>query len=100
MTVRTELQEVNKQIQHEFNSIHLLKTELACLTAPNRLTRLNNDYLKLKGAKVFQLIIDPMKDTKQIYIQKIFSFNLKRNNTRWRYKKGPSKYLAMLSKKK
>lgn len=100
MTIRAELREVSKQIQYEFDSIHLLKAELAYLTAPDRLKDLNDEYLKLKDTKVSQMVADPLKDNRETYNQKIASSKLRKVNTGWRYKKGPSKYLTMASRKK
>ena len=98
MSIRSELIEVKKQVQNESDTIHLLKAELAYLTSPERLKRLNDGYLNLKDTQVSQMVVDPLKkrETKQIASAKI----LRKNGVKWRYKKGPSKYLTMVSGKK
>ncbi len=98
MSIRSELIEVKKQVQNESDTIHLLKAELAYLASPERLKRLNDGYLNLKDTKVSQMVVDPLKrrDTKRIASAKI----LRKNDVKWRYKKGPSKYLTMVSRKK
>jgi len=98
MSIRSELIEVKKQVQNESDTIHLLKAELAYLTSPERLKRLNDGYLNLKDTQVSQMVVDPLKkrEAKQIASAKI----LRKNGVKWRYKKGPSKYLTMVSGKK
>jgi len=99
VTIRMELGEVNKQIQHENDTIHLLKAELAYLASPERLQILNKDYLALKETKVSQMIIDPIKEKSNVHKVQIAGSKSRANNVKWRYKKGPSKYLTLASDK-
>lgn len=99
MTMRMELREVSKQMQRESDTIHLLKAELAYLASPERLHRLNNDYLALKETKVSQMIRDPLKENDEQLGAKLADSKLRINNVKWRYKKGPSKYLTLASGK-
>jgi len=100
MTIRMELSEVNKQIQYESDTIHLLKAELSYLASPERLQELNKDYLSLKDTKVSQMIIDPIKEDNNAVTVQIADSKIRANNIKWRYKKGPSKYLTLASGKK
>jgi hypothetical protein len=98
MTIRMELREVSKQMQYESDTIHLLKAELAYLASPERLQKLNKDHLALKETKVAQMISDPLQvKSVDASIQVASKFNA--NNVKWRYKKGPSKYLTLASGK-
>ncbi|PCJ26289.1 MAG: hypothetical protein COA94_05380 [Rickettsiales bacterium] len=94
--IRAELSEVNKQLQSERDTIHVLKAELAYLSSPERLQKLNNVYLKLKDTKVSQMISDPLKQAEPVYI----ASNAPKARVRWNYKRGASKYLIRVSSKK
>jgi hypothetical protein len=97
MAIRSELSQVKKQICLESDAIHVLKAELSYLTSPSRLQALNSKYLKLEDTKVAQMISDPRVESK---ILKSTSFaKLNRSNVKWRYKKGPSKYVTLTSGK-
>lgn len=100
MTIRSELVEVKKQIRYEADTIHVLKAELAYLTSPVRLKKLNKQYLKLEDTKVAQMISDPRKEKVIFKSHSFASKKTSRSNTKWRYKKGPSKYLTLASGKK
>lgn len=100
MAIRAELAEVKKQIRYEADTIHVLKAELSYLTSPSRLKRLNNQYLKLEDTKVAQMISDPRKEKVVFKSHRFVSAKTSRSNTKWRYKKGPSKYLTLASGKK
>lgn len=97
MSLRSELKEVNNQLQYEIDTIHLLKAELAYLTSPERLKELNNSYIKLSETKVSQMDVDPLARTENTYVRKIAG--IKNKNVKWRYKKGPSKYVTVSAKK-
>jgi hypothetical protein len=97
MTIRMELNEVNNQIRYERDAIHLLKAELAYLSSPERLHKLNERYLALKETKVSQMIGDPVKGKKEPKIL-LANSKTKINTTKWRYKKGPSKYVLVSGK--
>lgn len=99
MSIRAELQEVSKQVQYESDTIHILKAELAYLASPERLKRLSSDYLGLKDTKISQMISDPLNTKKEKYVKQLASSQLKTSNIKWRYKKGPNKYLTMVSSK-
>ena len=98
MTIRMELREVSKQMQYESDTIHLLKAELAYLASPERLQKLNKDHLALNETKVSQMISDPLQVKAEHSGVQIAS-KLSTNNVKWRYKKGPSKYLTLVSAK-
>ncbi|MDG1437194.1 MAG: hypothetical protein P8P83_05400 [Rickettsiaceae bacterium] len=100
MTIRMELVEVNKQIQYENDTIHLLKAELAYLASPERLQRLNKGYLSLKETQVSQMITDPIIEQKYASRVGFADSKIKSSNVKWRYKKGPSKYVTLASGKK
>lgn len=100
MTIRMELVEVNKQIQYENDTIHLLKAELAYLASPERLQRLNKGYLSLKETQVSQMITDPIIEQKYASRVGLSDSKIKSSNVKWRYKKGPSKYITLASGKK
>ena len=99
MSIRAELREVSKQMQYESDTIHILKAELAYLTSPERLKRLSSDYLGLKDTKISQMISDPLNTKKEEHVKQLASSQLKSSNIKWRYKKGPNKYLTMVSSK-
>ncbi len=101
MSIRGELTEVNSQVQDEIDKIHLLKAELAYLTSPERLKALNDEYVKLSDTNLAQMEIDPIVQDKEVLeVRRVASIKLRSENTKWRYKKGPSKYVTMASGKK
>jgi hypothetical protein len=101
MSIKGELTEVNNQVQDEIDKIHLLKAELAYLTSPERLKALNEEYVKLSDTNLAQMEIDPNgKDEKSLEVMQIASVKPRIDNPKWRYKKGPSKYVTMASGKK
>lgn len=100
-TIREELTEVNSQLQDEVDKIHLLKAELAYLTSPARLKALNDEYLKLSDTNLVQMEINPLEQNQGAQeVKRIASVKLRNENIKWRYKKGPSKYVTMASGKK
>ncbi len=99
MSIKGELTEVNSQVQDEVDKIHLLKAELAYLSSPARLKALNDEYVKLSDTNLAQMEIDPiMPETLQV--RHVASAKIRSENTKWIYKKGPSKYVTMASGKK
>ena len=101
MGIKSELTEVNSQVQDEVDKIHLLKAELAYLTSPARLKALNDQYIKLSDTNLAQMEIGPnIKDEKLLEVRQIASIKKRNENTKWRYRKGPSKYVTMASGKK
>ncbi len=100
MAIRSELAEVTKQINYEADTIRVLKAELSYLTSPSRLKRLNAEYLKLEDTKVSQMISDPRSEKMILKSHRLANSTGSRANTKWRFKKGPSKYLTLVSGKK
>jgi len=100
MAIRAELAEVRKQISYEADTIRVLKAELSYLTSPTRLKRLNAEYLKLKDTEVTQMINDPREEKMLLKSNRLASIKSSRVNTKWRFKKGPSQYLTLVSGKK
>ena len=101
MSIKGELTEVNHQVQDEIDKIHLLKAELAYLASPERLKALNDKYVKLSDTNLAQMEIDPIIQDKEVLeVRRVASVKLRSENTKWRYKKGPSKYVTMASGKK
>ncbi|MEA0970872.1 hypothetical protein Megvenef_00841 [Candidatus Megaera venefica] len=101
MSIKGELTEVNNQVQDEIDKIHLLKAELAYLASPERLKALNDEYVKLSDTNLAQMEIDPIIQDKEVLeVRRVASVKLRSENTKWRYKKGPSKYVTMASGKK
>jgi len=98
--IRAELVEVNKQMRYEIDTIHVLKAELSYLASPTRLRKLNSEYLKLKDTKVAQMITDPRKEEVAFKSVRFASVKASSSNVKWRYKKGPSKYMTLVSGKK
>lgn len=100
-TLRTELKEVKKQMESEQDTMHILKAELAYLTSPERLQRLAKSYLDLKITEVSQMSVDPMNEEQsdKLIATKIASTEMKISHVKWRYKKGPSKYVTRVSHK-
>jgi cell division protein FtsL len=52
-----EMAEIQKQLEHEKDSIHVLKAEWAYLNQPERLQRLAEKHLKLAEVKSEQIMI-------------------------------------------
>jgi hypothetical protein len=101
MSIKGELTEVNNQVQDEIDKIHLLKAELAYLASPERLKALNDEYVKLSDTNLAQMEIAPIIQDKEVLeVRRVASVKLRSENTKWRYKKGPSKYVTMASGKK
>ena len=66
--LKSELSEVRKQIKLEKDSVHVLKAEMAYLASPERLSKLNNNYLQLQGPHTYQLVQNPLaKDKGRTY---------------------------------
>jgi len=93
MTLKVELQEVKKQVQNEEDAIRILKAELAYLGSPERIHKLASKHLDLEKPRVTQMISDPLVDeTEKV---KSMVSKVDKKLVKWRYKKGPSKYITM-----
>lgn len=102
--MRSELHEVKRQIDNERDSIHILRAEFAYLSDPKRLAKLNNNYLQLSAANTKQIVseigdenIDPFNTYSNN--KKILSARAISKNVKWRYKKGPDKYMTRVAGK-
>lgn len=62
MMLKSELSEVKRQIKLEKDSLHVLKAEMAYLASPERLSKLNKNYLKLQGTNTKQLVQNPLME--------------------------------------
>jgi hypothetical protein len=100
MSLRTELLQINHQVEHEVDTIHLLKAELAYLTSPERLKSLNKQYVKLSETQLAQMEINPLNQKNKRNLYNIATARVNNKNIKWRYKKGISRYLTMVSPKK
>lgn len=104
--IKKELKEVKIQIDNEIDAIHLLTAELTYLSSPSRLKQLNDKYLKLSDTNMEQMIADPLVDIEQEKPD-LLNKNSKHKKyvsnenkqVKWRYKKGPEKYLMISNKK-
>lgn len=97
LAIRTELQEVRKQIQNEADAIKILKAELAYLSSPDRIQKLAKEYLNLETPKVAQMIKDPLvaENNQTTDKQVIASYEHSRKTPKWRYKRTSGKYVTM-----
>lgn len=103
MRMDIELNLVRKEIAIERNNIKVLEAELAYLSSPKRLQKLNLHFVKLGVPKIIQMSVDPGSGTDdKLEVQRLRVANgiMRKSSTRWRYKKGPSQYLTLVSKKK
>lgn len=97
MTLRSELSEVKKQLRNEEDAIRILKAELAYLASPERIQKLASQYLDLEMPKVAQMIRDPLAEDNKLQTNQLASDHTEatRRSVKWRYKRGPAKYLTM-----
>lgn len=105
--MKSELHEVKRQIKHERDSIHILSAEYAYLSAPKRLAKLNDNYLKLRSTDTSQIVAEIGGDEIVDVVgggkgskNKILMASGSYSNVHWRYKKGPEKYLTRVASKK
>jgi len=96
ITLRLELEEVKKQVRNEEDAIRILKAELAYLGSPERIQKLAHKYLILEKPKVTQITKDPLLEEKSEQSKIFASVKTLRKSNKWRYKKGPAKYLTMV----
>lgn len=95
MMLRFELKEIKRQISSERDSIHILKAELAYLSSPERLSKLNENYLKLDTANTEQIVRDPIHwDKNNQDKSKMLAYTPK--DVKWHYKRG-CKYIMQAS---
>ncbi len=94
MNRRAQLNHINKQIQYEKDTIHLLKAEFSYLSSPKRLAMLNDKYLSLKPSHIAQISDDIMSDERVV----LASAPVHNKPVKWNYKKGPSKYVTVSAK--
>ena len=95
MTLRAELQEVQKQIRNEEDTIRILKAELTYLGSPERIQKLAYKYLHLEKPKVTQMIKDPLLGDSLEQPKIMARAKFVKKGTKWHYKEGPSKYVTM-----
>jgi cell division protein FtsL len=99
-----EVADLQKQLEHEKNSIHVLKAEWAYLNQPERLQRLAEKFLNLAEIKPEQImlvqpgstIIAQIKDTNIISNSHLVRTSMinnsiikKTSRVKWRYKPRP-----------
>ncbi|MBN8523475.1 MAG: hypothetical protein J0M23_06440 [Rickettsiales bacterium] len=96
VTLRLELEEVKKQVRNEEDTIRILKAELAYLGSPERIQKLANKYLILEKPKVTQITKDPLLKENLDQNKTFASAKSFTKPSKWRYKKGPVKYLTMV----
>jgi len=96
VTLTLELEEVKKQVQNEEDAIRILKAELAYLGSPERIQKLAHKYLILEKPKVTQITKEPLLEEKSEQSKIFASAKTLRKSNKWRYKKGPAKYLTMV----
>src|SRR5258708_2264979 len=100
-TLEYQLREVTKQIDVERDTIHVLKGEFAYLSSPARLRKIVSNFLELDRIKMSQMIKNPLiagDDSQKAPTKSVASFT--KHNTKWRYKRGPSKYLQVVANKR
>lgn len=101
--LRYRLDEVKRQTAREKNSIHVLKAEFAYLSSPERLKKLADNYLELQAIKTSQLIRDPLLNKGESLMVSVELTKPQKNpakrKIKWRYKKGPDKYIQTVSSK-
>lgn len=103
-SLHIEVAELKKQLEHEKNSIHVLKAEWAYLTQPDRLQKLSEKYLNLKELQHDQIMIAQegtiiVAQQKMLYQAEgfILPTSMKKNSSmptkfspvKWRYKERP-----------
>ena len=98
MMIKYELKEVKKQINSEKDAIKIFKAEFAYLSSPERISVLASKYLVLETSKTAQITRDPLISVEQKKERIIADINSRKYNTKWRYKKGPAKYLNVSKK--
>ncbi|NRB10028.1 MAG: hypothetical protein HRU35_00170 [Rickettsiaceae bacterium] len=100
ITLTTELESVNNQINNEEGTIHILKAELEYLSSPRRLQRLSERFLEMRTANVSQMVNDPLEEdnNKEKVAAVAVKTNLINEKINWRYKKGPSQYVKVSTK--
>lgn len=99
-----EVAELQKQLEHEKNSIHVLKAEWAYLNQPERLQRLAEKFLNLAELKPEQImlvqpgktIVAQIKDNNVITNGQLVRTSMTSNTlikkppqVKWRYKQRP-----------
>lgn len=94
MALKIELKEVKRQVQYEQDTIHILKAEITYLSSPERLRKLAENYLTLQNTKVAQMITDPLIENQINQNSPVLKPKSFAENTKWRYKKGPTRYLT------
>lgn len=98
-TLNYQLSCILKQINDESNNIHILKAEKAYLVSPERLRKLNQDYLALEIIKSSQMLTDPLAPVNDIKM-KFDSVAVGKTN-KWRYKSiMNTKYVRTVSSRK
>ena len=92
-----DLTYLHKKIDEQREIIHILETEYAYLTSPERISYLAENYLNLQKISTHQIAGDPLRAPAKPFCKKEVQLAGK---VKWRYKKGPEQYLIMVSEKK
>ncbi|RTK92114.1 MAG: hypothetical protein EKK61_06195 [Rickettsiales bacterium] len=97
IAIKGEIAEVDNQLRHEIDTIHLLKAELAYLSSPERLKELNEQYIKLSDTQISQMNVDPLNNLNTTHKERVIA--VRHKNVKWRYKKGPPQYMTVSGRK-
>lgn len=102
--MKSELHEVKKQIKYERNSIHILRAEFAYLSSPKRLAKLNDNYLQLRTTDTKQIVsafgVEAITEVDKRSKNRMLAASASVSNVKWRYKKGPEKYITRVAGKR
>ncbi len=97
MSISSELYEVKKQVELEESSLRVLKAEFAYLSSPKRLSKLNENFLKLEKINITQIAHNPLSDKRFTAETKVAESVKYYRSKKWNFKKAPQKYIMQAS---